>query len=215
MPSSENGPAQARQPDDGEPGPGGTADWDVAGWGPEDWEPERAIHPAGPIVNGRVVKLDSGYAREVRVGQPLLVVILAAAGIFQATWLLLVSVLRRSSGQRGGRRGWKSIRKGPEYLVTPLRLRDTDGVLREVEIHGYVSPGVLEPKDLVRARVRRQHDKTLPPRVERIANLTTGQVLTPHPPTFWSHLGPALVVQALLGALLLASLVTCVIAFGG
>ena len=70
-------------------------------------------------------------------------------------------------------------------------------------------------KDLVRARVRRQHDKTLPPRVERIANLTTGQVLTPHPPTFWSHLGPALVVQALLGALLLASLVTCVIAFGG
>jgi hypothetical protein len=222
---------QSGRPGDGESSPGedreaaqapGAAEepqaareWEAVAWDPEDLEPEPATHPTAPVVNGTIVALEAGYPREVRVGQPVLIGILAAAGIASATWLLVVALLRQSEGARGARRGWKAIRKGPEYLVTPLLLRDTAGVLREVEIHGYVSRRALEPGDLVRARVRRQKDRTLPPRVERIANLTTGQVLTPHPPTFWSHLGPALVLQAVLGAVLLGLLVTCVISFGG
>ncbi|HEU4423402.1 MAG TPA: hypothetical protein VFR67_12800 [Pilimelia sp.] len=185
-------------------------EWEAVGWEPEDLEPEPAIHPAGPVITGTIVSFDPGYAREVRVGQPVLVAILAAAGIARGAWLLVVSLLRRSSGG-GARRSWRAIRKGPEYLVTPMRLRDSVGVLREVEIHGYFSPHALQRRDLVRARVRRQRDRTLPPRVERIANLTTGQVLTPHPPTFWSHVGPALVVQALLGVVLLGLLVLCAV----
>jgi hypothetical protein len=38
--------------------------------------------------------------------------------------------------------------------------------------------------------------------VERIVNLTTGQLLTPRTPTLWSHLGPALLLQAAIGLVL-------------
>jgi hypothetical protein len=182
----------------------------------DDWDdaelfPEPVTHPDGPVVKGTVVSLAPGYVREVKVGQPVLVAVLAAAGVTRAAGSLIGAVLRPGTSAGGQRRRWKSMRKGPEFLVTPLRVRDMAGRLREVEIHGYFSRRALEPTDLVRAKIRRQSDPKLPPRAEQIANLTTGQVLTPHPPTLWSHLGPALVVQALLGSLLLVSLVLCVL----
>lgn len=170
--------------------------------------PEPIARPSGPILTGHVARLLPGYPREVKVGQPILVAVLAAASVARLVGTLIVAVLRAGSGG-GSPRKWKDLRKGPEFLVTPLRLRDGHGVLYEVEIHGHLPQSALEPADHVQLTVRRQKDPDLAPRVERIVNLTTGQLLTPHPPNLWSHLGPALLLQATTGAAVLGVVAAC------
>lgn len=164
--------------------------------------PERPAHRTGPIVTGRVVRLLDGYPRELKVHQPVLVVVLTTAAVTRLVMRAIASVFRPGSGGGSGR-GWKELRKGPEFLVTPLRLRDGDGVLCEMEIHGHLPQSALEPSDHIQVTIRPQKDSDLPPKVERIVNLTTGQLLTPRPPTLWWHLGPALLFQALLGLLVI------------
>jgi hypothetical protein len=171
---------------------------------------EPTIHPKGPVASGTVVAVDAGYPREVKVGQPLLAGVLAAAGVARAVGYFVVSLLPGGVTPGNVFRNWKSLRKGPEYLVTPMRYRDKRGDLCEVEIHGYLPRSALEPEDLLRMRIKAQRDKELPPRVEKISNLTTGQVLHPTPPTLWSHLGPALLLQSLLGTLVLVGLAALV-----
>lgn len=168
--------------------------------------PERAVYPRGPIVTGRVIRLREGYSREMKVRQPALVVVLTAASVARLIGMLVLSVLRAGTGG-GGRRKFKELRKGPEFLVTPLRLRDDEGVLYEVEIHGHLPQSALEPADHIQVTVRSQKDGDLAPRAERIVNITTGQLLTPRIPTLWSHLGPALVLQSMLGLLALGLIV--------
>jgi hypothetical protein len=170
--------------------------------------PERAAYRRGPIVTGRVVCLLEGYSREVKVGQPVLVAVLTAAGVAKVIMLLLGSVLRAGAGT-GARRRWKELRKGPEFLVTPLRIRDGEGVLCEMEIHGHLPQSAIEPADHIQVTIRPQQDLQLAPRVERIVNLTTAQLLTPRRPTVWSHLGPALLLQAVVGLLLIGSVAAC------
>lgn len=167
----------------------------------------RIIHPTAHIVTGRIVRLLEGYPREVRVGQPVLVAVLVAASVAG----LLVALVRAllSAGSGGARRTFKDLKKGPEYLVTPVRLRDAAGRLCEVELHGHLPQSALHPADHVQITLRRQRDPDLPPKIERIVNLTTGQLLTPRTATLWSHLGPPLLLQAALGAVLLAALVAC------
>ncbi|WP_091106553.1 hypothetical protein [Micromonospora citrea] len=164
----------------------------------------RIVHPAERIVTGRIVRLMDGYPREVRVGQPVLVAVLAAAGVAGLLAALVRSLL--SAGSGGTRRRFKDLKKGPEYLVTPVRLRDAAGQLCEVELHGHLPQSALHPADHVQLTLRRQNDPDLPPKIERIVNLTTGQLLTPRTATLWSHLGPPLLLQATLGALLVAAL---------
>ncbi|MBM0274890.1 hypothetical protein [Micromonospora tarensis] len=167
----------------------------------------RIVHPTERIVTGRLIRLLDGYTREVRVGQPVLVAVLAAAAIASLPALLLRSLF--SFGGGGARRRWKQLKQGPEYLVTPVRLRNTAGQLCEVELHGHLPQSALHPADQVQLTVRPQRDPELPPRIERIVNLTTGQLLTPRTATLWSHLGPPLLLQAFLGALLLAGIAAC------
>ncbi|GAA3761659.1 hypothetical protein GCM10022225_54250 [Plantactinospora mayteni] len=168
--------------------------------------PERVAWRPGPVITGHVVRLMEGYSREVRVGQPVLVAVLGTAAVVRVVLALFASMLRAGAGA-GARRKWKELRKGPEFLVTPLRLRDGSGVLCEMEIHGHLPQSALEPADHVQVTVRSQKDAGLAPRVERIVNLTTGQLLTPRTPTLWSHLGPALLLQAAVGLLLIGALV--------
>jgi len=171
--------------------------------------PEPVSHRPGPIINGHVIGFDGGYSREVKVGQPILMAVLAAATVSRLVVRAVLSVLRAGTGAGAGRK-WKELRKGPEYLVTTMRLRATDGVLCVMEIHGHLPQSALEPRDHVQVTVRRQKDPDLPPRVERIVNLTTAQLLTPHPPNLWSHLGPALLAQAVLGLLVFGTVAACV-----
>lgn len=165
----------------------------------------RIHRPAQRILTARVVRLMDGYAREIRVGQPVLVAVLAAAGVVGLLARLVRAALSAGSGT--SRRRFKELKKGPEYLVTPVRLRDADGLLYEVELHGHLPQSALHPADHVQVTLRPQGDPDLAPKIERIVNLTTGQLLTPRTATLWSHLGPPLLLQAFLGALLVAFLV--------
>ncbi|MFU8875875.1 hypothetical protein [Micromonospora sp. SL4-19] len=171
-----------------------------------DLHTRRVAHPTERIATGRLVRLMTSYAREVKVGQPVLVAVLTAAGVAG----LLSRTVRapRSSGGRT-RRSFKELKKGPEFLVTPVRLRDAADRLLEVELHGHLPQSALHPGDHVQLTVRPQPDADLPPRIERVVNLTTGQQLTPRTATVWSHLGPPLLLQAALGALLLLGVAAC------
>jgi len=141
---------------------------------------DTVFYHSGPTLTGRVVRLMPGYAREMQVGHALM-------SLLQA-------------GTRGGApRRFKDLRKAPEFLVTPLRLRDAAGRLCEVEIHGHLPQSALEPSDHIQVTVIRPKDRATPPKVERIVNITTGQLLRPRIPTLWSHIGPALLLQATLG----------------
>ncbi|MCW3838874.1 hypothetical protein ONA70_02010 [Micromonospora yasonensis] len=167
----------------------------------------RVVRPTERIVTGRLVRLMDGYAREIRVGQPVLVGVLTAAGVAGLLTRLVRALLRNGGG--GARRSFKELKKGPEFLVTPVRVRDTTDRLVEVELHGHLPQSALHPGDHVQLTLRPQRDADLPPRIERIVNLTTGQLLTPRTATVWSHLGPPLLLRALLGALLVLAVAAC------
>ena len=154
---------------------------------------EQILRHAHPVITGRFVGFQASYTRSVRVGQRLLLAVVVAAAIAR----LLLSLVR--AGGRGGRRRFKDLKKGPEYLVTPVRLRDDLGQTYEVEMHGHLPQSALHRGDLVQVTTRPQADPTLPVKLVRVVNLTTMQPLTPRIPTFWSHLGPALLIQAVLG----------------
>jgi hypothetical protein len=162
---------------------------------------ERILRHTHPVITGRFLGFQASYTRNVRVGQPLLLAVFASATIMQ----LLLALLR--TGGRGGRRGFKELKKGPEYLVTPLRLRDDLGQTYEIEMHGQLPQSALHRGDLVQVTTRPQADPALPVKLLQVVNLTTMQPLTPHTPTLWSHLGPGLLVQAVLGLTVAAAVV--------
>ena len=152
---------------------------------------ERILRHVSPVITGRFAGYQSSYTREVKVGQPLLILVFLAAGVGQ----LIASVLRMSPN----RRSFKELKKGPEFLVTPVRIRDDLGQVYEVEMHGHLPQSAMHRGDLVQFATRPQKDPALPVRLVQVVNLTTMQPLTPRIPTMWSHLGPALLLQAILG----------------
>jgi hypothetical protein len=152
---------------------------------------EQILRHAHPIITGRFVGFRTAYTREVKIGQPLVVAVFVCATIAR-----LIGALVRLKGVR---RRFKDLKKGPEFLVTPVRVRDDLGQLYEVELHGHLPMSALYRGDLVQLTTGPQEDPTLPVRLVRMVNLTTMQPLTPRIPTMWSHLGPALLIQAALG----------------
>jgi hypothetical protein len=66
-------------------------------------------------------------------------------------------------------------------------------------MHGHLPQSALHRGDLVQLTTRPQPDPALPVKLVRMVNLTTMQPLTPRIPTLWSHLGPGLLIQAVLG----------------
>jgi hypothetical protein len=152
---------------------------------------ERILRHVSPIITGRFVGYQASYTREVQVGRPLAMFVFFAAGIAQ----LVASLLR----MRPARRSLKELRKGPEFLVTPVRLRDDLGQTYEIEMHGQLPQSALHRGDLVQVRTEPQRDRTLPVKLTQVVNLTTMQPLTPRIPTRWSHLGPAMLLQAAAG----------------
>jgi len=158
---------------------------------------ERILRHAGPVITGRFLGFRASYTREVKVGQPVLLAVFVTASIAHALGALLLALLR--SGGGGARRKFKDLKKGPEYLVTPVRLRDDLGQTYEVEMHGQLPQSALHRGDLVQVRTRPQKDPDLSVKLLQIINLTTMQPLTPRIPTLWSHLGPGLLIQAVLG----------------
>jgi hypothetical protein len=156
---------------------------------------EQILRHVSPVITGRFAGYQTSYTREVKVGQPLLVLVFLAAGVGR----MVGSLLRMS----GTSRSFKELKKGPEFLVTPVRLRDDLGQVYEVEMHGHLPQSALHRGDLVQVTTREQKDPTLPVKLMQVVNLTTMQPLTPRIPTRWSHLGPAMLLQAIVGAVVL------------
>ena len=154
---------------------------------------EQILRHAGPVITGRFLGYRASYTREVKIGQPLVLAVFVSATVAR----ILLALMRLSGS--GARRKFKDLKKGPEFLVTPVRLRDDLGQVYEVEMHGHLPVSALHRGDLVQITTRAQPDPTLPVKLLRMVNLTTLQPLTPRIPTMWSHLGPALLIQAVLG----------------
>ena len=154
---------------------------------------EQILRHAGPIITGRFLGYRTSYTREVKIGQSLVLAVFVSATLAR----LLLALLRLSG--RSAQRKLRELKKGPEFLVTPVRIRDDLGRLYEVEMHGHLPVSALHRGDLVQLTTAAQADRTLPVKLLRMINLTTMQPLTPRVPTMWSHLGPALLVQAVLG----------------
>ncbi|GAA0502631.1 hypothetical protein Ade02nite_37000 [Paractinoplanes deccanensis] len=157
---------------------------------------EQILRHVSPVITGRFAGFQTSYTRQVKIGQPALMAIFVAASITQ----MISSLLR----MRGTRRSFKELKKGPEFLVTPVRIRDDLGQIYEVEMHGHLPQSALHRDDLVQLTTTPQKDPTLPVRLTQVVNLTTMQPLTPRIPTMWSHLGPALLLQAIIGVALIA-----------
>jgi hypothetical protein len=162
---------------------------------------EQILRHAGPYITGRFLGFRTSYTREVRIGRPLVLAVFLSASLAR----ILGAMLRFNGG--GARRKFKELKKGPEFLVTPVRVRDDQGQLYEVELHGHLAVSALRRGDLVQITTSAQADRALPVKLLRMVNLTTMQPLTPRIPTMWSHLGPALLIQAILGLLLAVGIV--------
>jgi|SRR5579859_303833 len=161
--------------------------------------------PRRRVVLGQITRVDEAYGRELSVPALVLFPVLIAALVPELLGLLIGAALGK--GALGtARRPLKSLRKGPEYLVTPLWIRDADDSLIEVEVHGHVSKSALLRTDRIRT-VATKPKGDLPYVAGSIENLTTGRLLRPRRATVVTHLGPALILQAMLGALLIAGLV--------
>ncbi|MET0423994.1 MAG: hypothetical protein ABW046_08975 [Actinoplanes sp.] len=154
---------------------------------------EQILRHVSPIINGRFAGFQTSYTRQLKIGQPLVMAVFVAAGIAQ-----MIGALLR---MRGARRTFKDLKKGPEFLVTPVRIRDDLGQIYEVEMHGHLAQSALHRGDLVQLTTRPQKDPTLPVRLVQVVNLTTMQPLTPRIPSQLSHFGPAVLLQAALGTL--------------
>src|SRR6188768_4079499 len=134
---------------------------------------ERILRHAGPVITGRFLGFRTSYTREVKIGQPLVMAVFVAATVAR----LIAALLRFGGG--GARRKFKELKKGPEFLVTPVRLRDDLGQLYEVEMHGQLPQSALHRGDLVQVRTVAQKDPDLAVKLQQIVNLTTLQPLTP------------------------------------
>ena len=167
---------------------------------------EQILRHAGPVITGRFAGFQTSYTREVKIGQPVLLVVFVAAGLAHAIGALLIALVR-SGSKSGARRKLKDLKKGPEFLVTPLRVRDDLGQVYEVEMHGQLPQSALHRGDLVQLRTEPQKDPKMAVRLQQVINLTTLQPFTPRIPTMWSHLGPALILQAVAGVTAVALIV--------
>ena len=74
---------------------------------------EQILRHVSPVITGRFAGYQTSYTREVKVGQPALVAVFVMAAIAQ-----MIGALIR---MRAGRRSFKELKKGPEFLVTPVR----------------------------------------------------------------------------------------------
>jgi hypothetical protein len=160
---------------------------------------EQILRHAGPVITGRFLGYHASYTREVKIGQPVVLAVFVCATVAR----LLLALVRLSG--RSAHRRLRDLKKGPEFLVTPLRLRDDLGQVYEVEMHGHLPVSALHRGDLIQITTAPQADPKLPVKLLRMVNLTTLQPLCPRIPTAWSHIGPALFIQAMLGITIAAA----------
>src|SRR2546429_5865454 len=125
--------------------------------------------PVRRVVMGRITEVEESYAREVAIPPIVLFPVVVAAFAVDVVALLLSTVLRIRIPS--ARRPLKALRKGPEYMVTPIWVRDADDSLVELEVHGHLNRSALIRNDRIRT-VARQQNGDPPPLAGPIANLS-------------------------------------------
>jgi hypothetical protein len=165
--------------------------------------------PTRRVVLGQIVKVDESYGRELPV-PPIVLFPVVLAAIAAELVGLLVGTLLRTGPLGTARRPIKALRKGPEYMVTPIWVRDADDSVVEVEVHGFLNRSALVRTDRIRT-VTRPQKGDLPPLTGDIENLTTGRTLRPRRATLLTHLGLGLILQAVVGLLIIAGVVTLLV----
>lgn len=158
---------------------------------------EQILRHVSPVITGRFTGYQTSYTREVKVGQPLMILVYLTAAVGR----VITGWLRMSLPGRS----FKDLRKGPEFMVTPVRIRDDLGQVYEVEMHGHLPQSALQRGDHVQVRTRPQADPKLPVKITQVINLHTMQPLTPRIPNQWSHFGPAVLLQAFVGVLVIGT----------
>ena len=161
--------------------------------------------PTRRVVMGQITEVEESYAREVGVPPLILFPVLITALVVDLVGLLLSTILR--TAMPSARRPLKALRKGPEYMVTSIWVRDADDSLVELEVHGHLNRSALIRTDRIRTVARHQKGD-LPLLAGPIENLTTSRMLRPRRATLLTHLGFGLLLQATIGALLISLLVT-------
>jgi len=159
-----------------------------------------ATMPARCVIMGRVTEVEESYAREVGVPPIVLYPLMLCTTLVDLLVVLCGALLRVRMPT--ARRPLKSLRKGPEYMVTPIWVRNADDSLVELEVHGHLNRSAVIRNDRIRTIARRQKGD-LPLLAGTIENLTTSRMLRPRRATLMTHLGLGLVLQAMLGAVLL------------
>ena len=133
--------------------------------------------PSRRVIMGQVVEVEDSYAREVGVPPAVLIPLVLAALCVDLVGLLVSAVFR--IGVPTARRPFRTLRKGPEYMVTPVWVRDADGSLVEVEVHGHLNRTAVVRKDRIRTITRRQKGD-LPLLAGPFAAWTVGDGRSPH-----------------------------------
>ena|SRR5947209_8503074 len=110
--------------------------------------------PTRRVIMGRITEVEESYAREVGVPPIILFPVWIAALAVDIVGLLIGTVLRIRIPT--ARRPLKALRKGPEYMVTPIWVRDADDSLVEVEVHGHLNRSALIRTDRIRTVARQQ-----------------------------------------------------------
>jgi hypothetical protein len=157
--------------------------------------------PARRVVMGRVTEVEEPYTRTVTVPPIVLYPVAMFAMFVDIVSALVGTVLRTRVAST--RRPVKALRKGPEYMVTTIWVRDADDSLVELEVHGHLGRSAVIRGDRIRTMARRQKRADLPLLAGQIENLTTSRMLRPRRATLLTHLGLGLVLRAMLGAAVL------------
>jgi len=161
--------------------------------------------PNRRVVMGQITEVEESYAREVGVPPMILFPVFVTALVVDLVGLLLGAILR--TPMPTARRPLKSLRKGPEYMVTSIWVRDADDSLVELEVHGHLNRSAIIRTDRIRTVARQQKRRDLPLLAGPIENLTTSRTLRPRRATLGTHLGLGLLLQAFLGTVLIGLLV--------
>jgi len=160
--------------------------------------------PTRRVVMGQITEVEESYGRELGIPPLVVFPVYLAALAVDLIGLLLSAILR--IGVPSARRPLKALRKGPEYMVTSIWVRDADDSLVELEVHGHLNRSALIRTDRIRT-VARQQKGDLPLLAGAIENLTTSRMLRPRRATLLTHLGVGLLLQAMLGAALISTVV--------
>jgi hypothetical protein len=161
------------------------------------------------IISGQVLHVDDSYGLPLSVPPIILYPVLATAYVFELVGLAFTAVFRLGT-PASARPKLRSARQGPEFMITPIQVRDAMGEVLDVEVHGHLNKTALVRTDRIRMKAYEQRGRDLPLRAGDIENLTTGRMIRPRRATLWTHFGTPLLLQAIAGAVVVILPVACV-----